>query len=144
MNTNFLTHRFLFLALYLLPLGCSSDDPKPDVVKAEPVPQEDPTPPADTDLTDGSTGDYSVDHLLMTAEKATRRYTRLAIANSVYEGVKTWKTSDYVWAKLTYLAPASDGESMEKSYLYLACHFHGTELGCHKKDDAGSEEPDDL
>lgn len=85
---------------------------------------------------------YTIEHLHQTAVKATNRFERLAIPGSKLKSVKTWKSSDYVWARLTY-AVSGQSEPKEES-LFLACHFHGSELGCHKKDATDPNEPVDT
>lgn len=85
---------------------------------------------------------YTTEHLHQTAVKATNRFERLAIPGSKLKSVKTWKSNDYVWARLTY-AVSVQPEPREES-LFLACHFHGSELGCHKKDATDPSEPVDT
>lgn len=85
---------------------------------------------------------YTVEHLHQTAVKATNRFERLAIPGSKLKSVKTWKSNDYVWARLAY-AVSGQPEPKEGS-LFLACHFHGSELGCHKKDATDPNEPVDT
>lgn len=82
---------------------------------------------------------FSVTDLLQTATKATTRFERLAIPNTELLGVKTWKSDTYAWAKLSYKIRGSSKED----YLFLACHFHGEQLGCHKKDQSDPSEPED-
>jgi hypothetical protein len=87
--------------------------------------------------------DYTVGDLLNTAKKATTRFERLAITNSAFKSVKTWKTEYYTWAKLTYTVTSSES-SITEEHIFLACHFHGEELGCHKKDQSDPSEPSDT
>ncbi len=82
---------------------------------------------------------YTTEHLHQTAVKATNRFERLAIPGSKLKSVKTWKSTDYVWARLTYTVSDNPGPTDEA--LFLACHFHGSELGCHKKDVTDPSEP---
>jgi hypothetical protein len=84
--------------------------------------------------------DFSVADLLHTAEKATSRFERLAIPDSELLGVKTWKSETYAWARLVY----KKSGRLNEEYLFLACHFHGEELGCHKKDESDPSEPADI
>jgi hypothetical protein len=86
--------------------------------------------------------DFSVADLHATALKAVRRFQRLAIPGSQFVSAKTWKTPTYTWVTLQYSVRDAAGiEAMHS--LYLACHYHGNELGCHKKDAAGPGEPPD-
>lgn len=86
---------------------------------------------------------FTVADLLQTAKKVTTRYERLAIPNSSLQLVKTWKSESYLWAKLTYKV-GTDTASPTEEHLFLACHFHGAELGCHKKDESDPSEPEDT
>jgi hypothetical protein len=85
---------------------------------------------------------YTVNDLLQTAKKATTRFERLAITNSAFKRVKTWKSEYYAWAKLTYTV-TTDENTTKEEHIFLACHFHGDELGCHKKDQSDPSEPSD-
>jgi hypothetical protein len=84
---------------------------------------------------------YSVADLMETSRKAAARFTRLAIPDSKIKSIKTWKSATYVWAKLVYRVE-KEGANSAEGYLYLACHFHGTLLGCHKRDESDGSEPE--
>jgi hypothetical protein len=86
---------------------------------------------------------YAVTHLLQAAEKATDRFERLAMPGAKFKSVKTWKTDTDVWAKLTY-ANAGGSATDADAFLFLACHFHGANLACHKKSESDLSEPVDA
>jgi hypothetical protein len=111
---------------------------------SDPVPQVSPdgsTEPNENDDHAATPTTFSVGDLLATASKATTRFERLAIAGSSFVSVKTWKSDTYAWAKLTYNVTAIDNSAPTTSHLYLACHFHGDSLGCHKKEASDPSEP---
>lgn len=128
--------------------GVDSSDTGSDVADDGGVDQDVPADggTADDDRDDDGHGEvptsYTVNDLLHTAKKATTRFERLAIANSSFKSVKTWKSANYAWAKLTYTVTSSENTTKEE-HIFLACHFHGEELGCHKKDQSDPSEPSD-
>lgn len=95
------------------------------------------------DQTDSKVVNYSVMDLQQAARKATSRYEKLALVDSTFIGVKTWKTEKDVWVKLEY-ETNSNGVTPAKEYLFLGCHFHGKKLSCHKKSEIGPSEPIDT
>lgn len=118
-------------------------DATPDKPKDDQVPQDSTEDPQNDDEDHASPTSFTVADLLQTARKATSRYERLTIPNSSFRSVKTWKSETYAWAKLTYEVRAAAGATTEEQ-LFLACHFHGAELGCHKKDQTDPSEPIDT
>ncbi|MBP6217256.1 MAG: hypothetical protein KA436_01570 [Oligoflexales bacterium] len=74
---------------------------------------------------------YTAEHLDQAAQKGRKRFERLAIPHSKLIDVKTWKGSEYVWVKVIYSVPAGNDQRREE-VIILACHPHGSELGCHK------------
>ena len=119
-----------------------------DAIKSE-TPSEDRADQGDGPSGDDDSGDdhatptdFGVTDLLAAERKASSRFERLAITGSRIDAIKTWKSETYAWAKLTYTVTSEDGQSSER-HLYLACHFHGSELGCHRKDSSDASEPTD-
>jgi len=157
----------LWLALSIAVASCAKrkDEPRPDTPPQDgdasrgdpptpppPAPPAQPGPPLpgppdephDDDDDDHATPtSFSVADLLRTARKATTRFERLAITGAVFDRVKTWKSDTYAWVRLTYTSPDGSGASPEQ-HLLLACHFHGDELGCHKKNEPDASEPVDT
>jgi hypothetical protein len=84
--------------------------------------------------------DFSVADLHATGLKAIKRFERLAIPHSSILRYKTWKTATYTWVTLTY-SINEPGAAAREDQIYLACHFHGKVLGCHKKNEGGPQEP---
>lgn len=88
--------------------------------------------------------EFTVADLHAVGQKAINRFERMAITSSTFVSYKTWKTTDYIWVRLTYSVPDPAAAGGQKEDLfYMACHFHGNDLGCHKKDNAGTDEPKD-
>lgn len=103
---------------------------------------DEPSGNDDSDDDHATPTDFSVSDLLATERKASSRFERLAIAGSKITFIKTWKSETYAWAKLSYAVTGPVGAPTE-NFLYLACHFHGAELGCHRKDSTDASEPID-
>jgi len=78
---------------------------------------------------------FSVEDILLTARKASMRFERLAIPNAKIVSIRSWKTSTYSWAHLTYQISTPELPIDYKSII-LACHFHGKVLACHRKNEA--------
>lgn len=85
---------------------------------------------------------YKVSHLIEASKKGQLRFERLAIPGSTLESIKTWKTDDYIWVKVTYTIPTLENQT-KKAEIILACHPHGPSLGCHAKSQPGPNEPFD-
>ena len=127
---------FAVLSSFLLVTGCSkkqsTENQEPEntgelAENPDEAEVEDDAPPTA----------FTVSDLLQTATKATTRFERLAINDSKFIRVKTWKSEKYTWARLSYVI----AEEPKEEHLFLACHFHGKELGCHKKDQTDPTEP---
>jgi hypothetical protein len=87
---------------------------------------------------------FTVSDLHAVNQKALKRFERMALSSATFESTKTWKTSQYIWVRLTWSLPdAAAANGRKNEHFLLACHFHGNELGCHKKDEPGPDEPAD-
>jgi hypothetical protein len=137
----------LLLCILIIESACSGNarSPAPDqgnnADQREDPSQHDPNQDPDGPEEKGheSPTEFKVGDLLQTGIKATTRFERLAIPDSEFLRLKTWKSETYVWARLTY---KFSGSSSEEN-IFLACHFHGAELGCHKKETSDPSEPED-
>ncbi len=136
-----------FFSLSIVASGCSKNDTPPaadqgnsgNLTKDHSENRQEENREESEGEADEAPTEFKVSDLLQTAVKATTRFERLAISDSEVFRVKTWKSEAYAWARLTYKISNSSTEEQ----LFLACHFHGDELGCHKKDQSDESEPED-
>ncbi len=119
-------------------MGCGEGSKKKDPEVGERADENDKQEQVEEfDLESELATDYSVADLHASEQKALSRIERLGFSESQIVSLKTWKTPNYIWTTLTY----KPEPNLQAKAIYLACHFHGQELGCHSKDASGPEEP---